>query len=202
MVSWPNHRCGHILPMITSIWTRLDLDNKNWILVEMNSNGRELRKRFDVRSSFYVFVWTVQDLNFNIAVFYLWRASRVLIMTDVRLNKSNRYFKQYKFNIDSITNKACWITKWTVCKIICNENSICVTLLLVILSRWIQIQHNAAFSWRILNQQAVCLHKNIFTNLHDMQRELSHIKSSLIMSNHCKLMSCDWLPPFAYFIIY
>ena len=123
-------------------------------------------------------------------------------MTDVRLNKSNRYFKQYKFNIDSITNKACWIIKWTVFKIICNDNSICVTLLLVMLSRWIQIQHNAAFSWRILNQQAVCLHKNIFTNLHDMQRELSHIKSSLIMSNHCKLMSCDWLPPFAYFIIY
>ena len=138
MVSWPNHRCGHILPMITSIWTRLDLDNKNWIWVEMNSNGRELRKRFDVRSSFFTFSFELFNTWTSILLyFYLWRASRVLIMTDVRLNKSNRYFKQYKFKIDSITDKACWITKWTVYKIICNDNSICVTLVLVMLSLWI-----------------------------------------------------------------
>ena len=123
------------------------------------------------------------------AAFYLWRASSDLIMTAVgaigargKCNMEYRLFEQYKFSIDSITNKTFWISK-LFSEIICNENFIHIV---------------AASASSLLGQYVF----KLIISPHDMQRELSHIKSSLIISNHCKLMSYDLLPLFADFISY
>ena len=168
---------------ITSIWTFLESDKKSthfyWESYRMKSQEALLCLIQFWTFSFEQFKpWT----SVLFGTFYLWRVSSDLIMTAVRSKRTfieYRLFEQYKFSIDSITNKTFWISK-LFSEIICNENFIPVTLL--------------------LHPQAVCLGNNVFNKPHDMQRELSHIKSSLIMSNHSKLMSYDLLPPITDFI--
>ena len=182
MVSWPNHRCGYIL---RSLQFELCLKSiRNRLIFIENLIEWSLRKPFLCLIQFSTFSfeqfkpWT----SVLFGTFYLWRVSSDLIMTAVRSKRTfieYRLFEQYKFSIDSITNKTFWISK-LFSEIICNENFIPVTLL--------------------LHPQAVCLGNNVFNKPHDMQRELSHIKSSLIMSNHRKLMSYDLLPHITDFI--
>ena len=121
---------------ITSIWTFLEIDKKstdfikNFYWESYDSYRMKSQEAFWCLIQFSTFSfeqfksWT----SVLFAAFYLWRASSDLIMTAVRSNWSKgpnsimeyRLFEQYKFSIDSITNKTFWISK-LFSEIICNE---------------------------------------------------------------------------------